>query len=162
MYTIYMTEYLSKVQFIQIHETLQSLRLKTYTGSLKDKLSMNRILTQNYYACLFLVLLCLERNYVNGSNSNRNFLSSQTNNKSANVITSSHNTNGNLLIFNNPIILNIQNVNEIKTETIANLKESTVEKISMIKALLCSLFRVCDFEFFQMYDYILNIMKYLC
>ena len=144
-----MTEYLSKVQFIQIHQTLQSLRLKAYTGSLKHKLSMNRILTQNYYVCLFLVLLCLERNYVNGSNSNRNFLSSQTKEDedytSANVITSSHDTNGNLLIFNDPIILDIQNFNEIKTEAIVNLKESSVEKILMIKASLCSLFRVCNF-----------------
>ena len=113
---------------------------------------MNRILTQNYYVCLFLVLLCLERNYVNGSNSNRNFLSSQTKEDedytSANVITSSHNTNGNLLIFNDPTILNIQHFNEIKTEAIAHLKESSVEKSSRIKALLCSFFRVCDFEFF--------------
>ena len=144
-----MTEYLSKVQFIQIHQTLLSLRLKAYTGSLKHKLSMNRILTQNYYVCLFLVLLCLERNYVNGSNSNRNFLSSQTKEDedytSANVITSSHDTNGNLLIFNDPIILDIQNFNEIKTEAIVNLKESSVEKILMIKASLCSLFRVCNF-----------------
>ena len=110
---------------------------------------MNRILTQNYYVCLFLVLLCLERNYVNGSNSNRNFLSSQTKEDedytSANVITSSHDTNGNLLIFNDPIILDIQNFNEIKTEAIVNLKESSVEKILMIKASLCSLFRVCNF-----------------
>ena len=143
-----MTEYLSKVQFIQIHQTLQSLRLKAYTGSLKHKLSMNRILTQNYYVCLFLVLLCLERNYVNGSNSNRNFLSSQKNNKSANLITSSHNTNGNLLIFNDPTILNIQHFNEIKTEAIAHLKESSVEKSSRIKASLCSFFRVCNFDFF--------------
>ena len=149
MYNIYITEYLSNVQFIQIHQKVQSLRFNTYIGSLKQNISMNRILTQKYYICLFLVLLCSERNYVNGSNSNRNFLSSQTKEDedytSANVITSSHDTNGNLLIFNDPIILDIQNFNEIKTEAIVNLKESSVEKILMIKASLCSLFRVCNF-----------------
>ena len=113
---------------------------------------MSRILTKKYYLCLFLALPFLERSYANEIDNHRHISLSETKEvedyKKANVITSFDDNNGNLFIFNDPTILNIQNLNEIKTEAIANLKESSMGKISNIKASLCSLFRVCNFEMF--------------
>ena len=68
-------------------------------------------------------------------------------NKYSDESSDPHYSKGSVLIFNDPIIVNVQNFNRTQTEGLDNLKVSSMEKLSEIKASLCSLFRVCDFDF---------------
>ena len=68
-------------------------------------------------------------------------------NKNSDDLSNPHNSKGSVLIFNDPIIVNVQNFNRSQTEGVDYLKVSSMEKLSEIKASLCSLFRVCDFKF---------------
>ena len=68
-------------------------------------------------------------------------------NKNSDELSNPRYSKGSVLIFNDPIIVNVQNLNRTQTEGVDNLKVSSMEKLSEIKASLCSLFRVCDFDF---------------
>ena len=124
---------------------------------------MNRILTPQHFLCTFLIFQCLDGNFVIGKNGNRKFLLSLTDedddSKKSDESSDRHYAKGSVLIFKDPIIVNVQSLNRTQTEGVDHLKVSSMEKLSEIKASLCSLFRVCDFDFrslFKILDYYLN------
>ena len=102
--------------------------------------------------CTFLIFRCLESKFVIGKAGNRKFLLSQMEEhddyKKLDESSDSHYATGNVLIFNDPIIVNVQSFDTTQTEGVDNLKTSSIEKLSEIKSSLCSLFRVCEFNFY--------------
>ena len=113
---------------------------------------MNRILALQHFLCIFLIFRCLDLHFVIGNARNRKFLLSQTEEhddfKKSDELTNHHHAKGSVLIFNDPIIVNVRSLNRTQTGGVDNLKTSSMEKLSEIKALLCSLFRVCDIVIF--------------